>query len=27
VVRRARWDTTQVSEGDLVEVITAVQGG
>jgi sulfur carrier protein len=27
VVRRASWDTTQVSEGDLVEVITAVQGG
>ena len=27
VVRRACWATTQVSEGDLVEVITAVQGG
>jgi sulfur carrier protein len=27
VVRRACWDTTRVSEGDLVEVITAVQGG
>jgi sulfur carrier protein len=27
VVRRACWDTAQVSEGDLVEVITAVQGG
>jgi sulfur carrier protein len=27
VVRRACWDTTPVSDGDLVEVITAVQGG
>ena len=27
VVRRACWDTTEVSDGDLVEVITAVQGG
>jgi sulfur carrier protein len=27
VVRKARWDTTPVSDGDLVEVITAVQGG
>jgi sulfur carrier protein len=27
VVRRACWDTTPVSDGDLIEVITAVQGG
>jgi sulfur carrier protein len=27
VVRRACWETTTVSDGDLVEVITAVQGG
>ena len=27
VVRRGCWDTTPVSEGDLVEVLTAVQGG
>jgi sulfur carrier protein len=27
VVRRACWETTPVEAGDLVEVITAVQGG
>jgi sulfur carrier protein len=27
VVRRACWETTTVSDGDRVEVITAVQGG
>jgi sulfur carrier protein len=27
VVRKGCWDTTPVSDGDLVEVITAVQGG
>jgi sulfur carrier protein len=27
VVRRASWDTTPVADGDLIEVITAVQGG
>jgi sulfur carrier protein len=27
VVRRARWDETPVADGDVVEVITAVQGG
>jgi sulfur carrier protein len=27
VVRRAAWTTTSLSEGDEVEVLTAVQGG
>ncbi len=27
VLRRARWDTTPVADGDQVEVITAAQGG
>ncbi|MBZ3903163.1 sulfur carrier protein ThiS [Streptomyces brasiliscabiei] len=27
VVPRARWTTTALSEGDRVEVLTAVQGG
>jgi sulfur carrier protein len=27
VVRRACWEETKVAEGDVVEVITAVQGG
>jgi sulfur carrier protein len=27
VVRKGRWDTTPVSDGDVVELITAVQGG
>jgi sulfur carrier protein len=27
VVRRACWATTPVADGDLIEVITAVQGG
>ena len=27
VVRRPSWPQTQLSDGDLVEVITAVQGG
>ncbi|GAA3812232.1 sulfur carrier protein ThiS [Streptomyces phyllanthi] len=27
VVPRARWSSTPLSEGDRVEVITAVQGG
>ncbi len=27
VVRRASWATTPVADGDLIEVITAVQGG
>jgi sulfur carrier protein len=27
VVRRAAWDTTALSDGDEVEVLTAVQGG
>jgi sulfur carrier protein len=27
VVRRAAWDTTQLADGDQVEVLTAVQGG
>jgi sulfur carrier protein len=27
VVRRSVWDTTQLSDGDEVEVLTAVQGG
>jgi sulfur carrier protein len=27
VVRRAAWKTTQLSDGDEVEVLTAVQGG
>jgi sulfur carrier protein len=27
VVRRAEWEQTPVRDGDLVEVITAVQGG
>ena len=27
VVRRAAWDTTQLADGDEVEVMTAVQGG
>ncbi|HLQ55851.1 MAG TPA: sulfur carrier protein ThiS [Streptosporangiaceae bacterium] len=27
VVRRACWDSTPVADGDLVEVITAAQGG
>ena len=27
VVRRAAWATTQLADGDQVEVVTAVQGG
>jgi sulfur carrier protein len=27
VIRRAVWETTQLSDGDEVEVLTAVQGG
>jgi sulfur carrier protein len=27
VVRRSAWDSTPLSEGDQVEVLTAVQGG
>ena len=27
VVPRGSWDTTQLSDGDQVEVVTAVQGG
>jgi sulfur carrier protein len=27
VIRRAAWDATQLSDGDEVEVLTAVQGG
>jgi sulfur carrier protein len=27
VVRRGAWATTQLAEGDQVEVLTAVQGG
>jgi len=27
VVRRADWDVTPLSDGDEVEVVTAVQGG
>jgi sulfur carrier protein len=27
VVRRAAWETTPLADGDLVEVLTAVQGG
>jgi sulfur carrier protein len=27
IVRRASWEETPVAEGDVVEVITAVQGG
>jgi sulfur carrier protein len=27
VVRRAAWDATPLSDGDEVEVLTAVQGG
>jgi sulfur carrier protein len=27
VVRRPAWDATQLSDGDEVEVLTAVQGG
>lgn len=27
VVRRASWEETPVADGDVVEVITAVQGG
>lgn len=27
VVPRARWSSTRLSEGDRVEVLTAVQGG
>lgn len=27
IVRRASWEQTPVAEGDVVEVITAVQGG
>jgi len=27
VVRRAVWEATQLSDGDEVEVLTAVQGG
>jgi sulfur carrier protein len=27
VVRRASWEQTPVADGDIVEVITAVQGG
>jgi len=27
VIRRAAWEATQLSDGDQVEVLTAVQGG
>lgn len=27
VVRRAAWATTQLADGDQIEVLTAVQGG
>jgi sulfur carrier protein len=27
VIRRAVWESTQLSDGDEVEVLTAVQGG
>lgn len=27
VIRRGAWDTTPLTEGDEVEVLTAVQGG
>ena len=27
IVRRASWEETPVAEGDVIEVITAVQGG
>lgn len=27
VVRRAAWDSTSLADGDVVEVLTAVQGG
>jgi sulfur carrier protein len=27
VVRRGDWETTEVADGDRVEVLTAVQGG
>ena len=27
VVRRSEWNTTQISNGDRIEVITAMQGG
>lgn len=27
VVTRSRWEATPLAEGDLVEVLTAVQGG
>jgi sulfur carrier protein len=27
VIRRAAWDTTALTDGDEVEVLTAVQGG
>jgi len=27
VIRRAVWEATQLSDGDQVEVLTAVQGG
>ncbi|WP_214103682.1 sulfur carrier protein ThiS [Acrocarpospora catenulata] len=27
VVSRGAWDTTQLAEGDRIEVLTAVQGG
>ncbi len=27
IVRRASWEQTPVAEGDVVEIITAVQGG
>lgn len=27
VIPRARWNETQVAEGDRIEIITAVQGG
>jgi sulfur carrier protein len=27
VVRRAAWNSTQLADGDQIEVITAVQGG
>jgi sulfur carrier protein len=27
VIRRTAWDTTALTEGDEVEVLTAVQGG
>lgn len=27
VIRRAAWESTRLAPGDLVEVVTAVQGG